>query len=95
MNTVRKGQNLSLIAICDGRGNCSKSSGFMINSKCNRQKICIEALYLTCFLNFKSNSKSVDMPSNTMLPATFPQFPTFQNKPAKTEKVHNPTTFDS
>ena len=69
---------------------------FMVNSKCHRHQICIDGLYLTCFLNSKINSKSVDLPRNTMIPATFStilwRIPTFQNKPAKTEKVRNPTT---
>ena len=71
----------------------------MVNSKCHRHQICIDGLYLTCFLNSKINAKSVDLPKNTMTPATFSTIlwciPTFQNKPAKTEKVCNPTTFDS
>ena len=71
----------------------------MVNSKCHRHQICIDGLYLTCFLNSKINAKSVDLPKNTMIPATFSTIlrciPTFQNKPAKTEKVCNPTTFDS
>ena len=58
-----------------------------------------DGLYPTCFLSSKINAKSVDLPKNTMIPATFStilwRIPTFQNKPAKTEKVHNPTTFDS
>ena len=70
----------------------------MVNSKCNRHQISIDSLYLTCFLNRNINSKSVDLPKNTMIPATFStilwRIPTFQNKPAKTEKVCNPTIFD-
>ena len=71
----------------------------MVNSKCHRHQICIDGLYPTCFLNSKINAKSVDLPKNTMIPATFStilwRIPTFQNKPAKTEKVRNSTTFDS
>ena len=95
MNTVRRGQNLSFIAIWHGRNQV-----FMINSKCNRHQICIDGLYLTCFLKSKINSKSVDLQKkkNTIILATFStilwRIPTFQNKPAKTEKVRNPT-FDS
>ena len=62
-------------------------------------QICIDGLCLTCFLNSKTNSKSVDLPKSTMIPVTFSTIlwrnPTFQNKRAKTEKVRNPTTFDS
>ena len=71
----------------------------MVNSKCHRHQICIDGLYLTCFLNSKINAKSVDLPKNTMIPATFStvlwRIPTFQDKPTKTERVRNPTTFDS
>ena len=71
----------------------------MVNSKCHRHQICIDSLYLTCFLNSKIKSKSVDLLKNTMIPDTFStilwSIPTFQNKPAKTEKVRNPTNFDS
>ena len=68
-----------------------KIKWFMVNSKCHRHQICIDGLYPTCFLNSKINAKSVDLPKNTMIPATFStilwRIPTFQNKPAKTEKV--------
>ena len=71
----------------------------MVNSKCHRHQICVDGLYSTCFLNSKINAKSVDLPKNTMIPATFStilwRISTFQNKSAKTEKVRNPTTFDS
>ena len=94
MNTVRKGQTLSLTAVWHGRENCWKSSGFMVNSKYNRHQICIDGLYLTCFLNSKINSKFVDLPKNTMIPATFSTIlwciPTFQNKPAKNRKNPQP-----
>ena len=44
--------------------------------------------------NSKINAKSVDLPKNTMIPATFStilwRIPTFQNKPAKTEKNLQP-----
>ena len=99
MNTVRRGQNLSLTDIWHGCRYCSKSSGFMRNSLRKRHQICIDGLYLTCSLNNKINSKSVGLQKNTMIPATFStilwRIPTFQNKPAKTEKVCNPTTCDS
>ena len=65
-----------------------------LNSKCHRHQICIDVLYVTCFLNSKINSKSVDLPRNTMIPATFStilwRIPTFQNKPAKTTKSPQP-----
>ena len=99
MNTAREGQNLLLTAIWHGRETWWKSSGFMVNSKCHKHQICIDGLYPTCFLNSKINAKSVDLPKNIMIPATFStilwRIPTFQNKPTKTEKVRNPTTFDS
>ena len=72
---------------------------FMENSKCNRHQICIDGLNLTCFLNSKINSKSVYLPKNTMIPATFStilwRIPTFLSKPAEAEQVHNPTIFGS
>ena len=94
MNTVRTGQNLSLIAIWHGRGNCSKSSGFIINSKCNRHQICNDGLYLTCFLNSKINSMSVDLPKNTKIPTTFStilwQFIPFKINPQTEQKSPQP-----
>ena len=99
MNTVRRGQNLSFIAIWHGRGNSSKSSGFMINSKCIRHQICIDGLYLTCFLKSKINAKSVDLPKKRLDFSYFStilwRIPTFQNKPSNTGKVRNPTTFEA
>ena len=92
MNTVRRGQNLSFTAIWHGRGNLSKSSGFMINSKRNRHQICIDGPYL----NGKINSKSADLPKkyhdssyffNNFMAAVFLPFKISPQKQKKSETL--------